>query len=94
MLTTDQIERCKTHIERELSDLLEWVESPEIRGMAKQEILRRQRRLETAFLRIQHGVYGMCCDCGETLPLIELEADPGIPVCIHCEQERETVTDR
>ena len=94
MLTTDQVGRFKTRIERELSGLLEWVESPEIRGMAKQEILRRQRRLETAFLRIQHGVYGVCCDCGAILPSIELEADPSTPVCIYCEQERETVTGR
>jgi DnaK suppressor protein len=84
MLTTNQLERFSAHIEKELTDLLEWVDAPEIKGVAKKQILLRQQRLEAAFLRIQRGVFGLCCDCRNSLALTELEADPAIQFCVYC----------
>lgn len=84
MLTTSQMDRFSAHIVLELSDLLEWVDAPEIKGVAKKQILLRQRRLEAAFLRIQQGVFGFCCDCGNSLSLAELEKDPAVQLCAIC----------
>lgn len=91
MLTTEQLGQFKARIEMELSGLLEWVEAPEIRGTEKEKILRRQRQLEAAFLRIQQGVFGVCCDCGDMLTLLEMENDPAAPFCSYCQKERKAV---
>lgn len=92
MLPTDQVDRLRTHIEIELFSLQEWIEASEIKGIAKENMQLRQRRLEAAIMRMQRGVFGICCDCGDRLALSELEVDPAAPFCAYCQEERKTIS--
>lgn len=92
MAETDRTSRFKARIEAELSDLLDWVEAPEIRGVAKERILQRQRQLEAAFLRILQGTFDVCCNCGERLLPAELDANPAAPLCSYCQEERSGIS--
>jgi DnaK suppressor protein len=55
----------------------------------KETLLREQRRLEAARVRLDEGSFGACCRCGEAIPRERLEADPGTPFCADCQTEIE-----
>jgi DnaK suppressor protein len=55
----------------------------------KETLLREQRRLEAARIRLGDGSFGVCCRCGEPIPGDRLEADPGAPFCTDCQAEIE-----
>jgi DnaK suppressor protein len=55
----------------------------------KETLLREQRRLEAARVRLGEGRFGACCRCGEWIPRDRLEADPGAPFCTDCQAEIE-----
>ena len=55
----------------------------------KETLLREQRRLEAARIRLGEGSFGVCCRCGEPVPHDRLEADPGAPFCTGCQEEIE-----
>jgi RNA polymerase-binding transcription factor DksA len=40
--------------------------------------------IETALERIAGGLYGVCAQCGETIPTARLEAVPFTRTCIEC----------
>lgn len=43
--------------------------------------------LDAALQRIDEGVYGTCCDCGEEIPAKRLETVPGAIRCRSCQEE-------
>lgn len=47
---------------------------------ARNEISRIARALD----QIKNGTYGVCIDCGETIPMARLEAYPFADRCIRC----------
>lgn len=55
----------------------------------KETLLREQRRLEAARVRLDEELFGACCRCGESIPPDRLEADPGAPFCTACQAEIE-----
>jgi DnaK suppressor protein len=46
------------------------------------------RRIEEALLRIDHGTFGLCLDCGMPLSTARLEAVPWASYCIRCQDLR------
>jgi RNA polymerase-binding transcription factor DksA len=42
-----------------------------------------------ALLRIDAGVYGMCCDCGNSLNVAALDANPRESCCSQCRAARD-----
>ena len=48
---------------------------------------RREQELKAitaALLRLEHGEYGECQECGEQIAPARLEIDPATRFCIHC----------
>jgi DnaK suppressor protein len=43
---------------------------------------------EEALLRIDDGVYGICAECGEPIPVARLEALPHTKFCVTCSASR------
>ena len=41
-------------------------------------------RIAKALDQIKNGTYGVCMDCGETIPMARLEAHPFADRCIRC----------
>ena len=42
-----------------------------------------------ALVRIQHGIYGKCADCGKPIPEGRLEARPEASRCVACQSKRD-----
>jgi DnaK suppressor protein len=53
---------------------------------ARNEISQIARALD----QIKNGTYGVCSDCGETIPMARLEAYPFADRCIRCATAAET----
>jgi DnaK suppressor protein len=49
------------------------------------------RAVEEALLRIEEGVYGICEDCGEEIPIGRLNAMPFALRCVDCQERHETM---
>ncbi len=47
------------------------------------------RLLDAALERIKTGHYGLCLDCGETIPAARLHAAPEAPRCLACQEKVE-----
>lgn len=43
---------------------------------------------EEALARIEDGLYGICADCGEAIPVARLEALPHTKFCVTCSASR------
>jgi len=46
--------------------------------------------VDDALKRIEDGTYGVCEDCGESIPLERLDAIPFTPLCVHCAQNHDS----
>jgi len=44
--------------------------------------------IEEALLRIEHGTYGVCRDCGNAIAEARLNAIPWTRVCISCKEKQ------
>lgn len=47
------------------------------------------RDIDTALIRMRHGIYGICCDCGESVPEERLRAYPTAKRCRDCQEIKE-----
>ena len=47
------------------------------------------RDIEATFKRIKDGEFGVCIDCGATIPFNRLQAYPTAKRCIGCQEKRE-----
>jgi len=47
-------------------------------------------RIHVALAKIKEGTYGICLDCGDTIPDKRLELIPGALRCVTCQKESET----
>ena len=45
--------------------------------------------IDAALKRIEEGTYGVCSNCGKSIPEARLEALPWATLCIDCQRERE-----
>jgi DnaK suppressor protein len=55
----------------------------------KDRAQRNQRRQQAALDRMQAGVFGLCCRCGDPVTHERLAADPATPFCGDCQDEIE-----
>lgn len=44
------------------------------------------QQVTEALERFQHGTYGVCCQCGQSIDHARLKAIPYTSTCIHCAQ--------
>lgn len=42
--------------------------------------------IDEALRRLEEGVYGMCENCGEAIPIERLEVQPYTPFCVECKE--------
>ncbi len=49
----------------------------------------RLKAIDFAFDRLEHGLYGICAQCGEEIPLERLKALPFAAYCVNCEEKRD-----
>lgn len=49
----------------------------------------QRREVMDALLRIEHGTYGMCADCGSPIPEGRLDARPEAVRCVACQSKRD-----
>lgn len=47
------------------------------------------QQIHAALNRIDDGSYGICRECGDTIPFKRLEVQPTSTLCVHCQQELE-----
>lgn len=69
--------RAQMRTERELEFTLDARESAELDA------------IDAALQRIADGVYGVCVDCGQIIPVARLHATPETPRCIACQEKLE-----
>jgi DnaK suppressor protein len=55
--------------------------------------IRELRDVDAALARMQTGNYGICVDCGETIPLPRLKAYPTAKRCSACQELHESRRD-
>lgn len=59
------------------------------RGAALLAIEREQlKQINAALARIESGAYGICADCGETIPAERLEILPYATLCVRCQSKQ------
>ncbi len=46
--------------------------------------------VDRALTRISDGEYGLCLECGESIAVARLQAQPWASLCIDCQSQRET----
>ncbi len=61
----------------------------EISSQLAQVESRELANIETALERMKEGTYGLCEGCGNSIPLVRLQALPYATCCINCQQELE-----
>ena len=44
------------------------------------------RMIDSALQRISAGTYGNCLDCGQSIPIKRLEAEPTAERCVQCQE--------
>lgn len=75
-------------LESALENVFTTLDYGDISQTSNELLQRNKRRLAAALVRIEKGSYGICCDCGDSLSLEELEADPAAPFCAYCSTDR------
>lgn len=60
------------------------IENDEVLEALDEAALHRLRALKGALQRVEDGSYGVCVDCGETIPDGRLEALPAATRCTSC----------
>lgn len=80
----DQFDDLDPHDDRAVSD---WV-----RDVGIAQVVRDTRELDAvdaALRRIADDTYGECIDCGMSIPLARLEANPAAVRCVPCQERAE-----
>ena len=52
------------------------------------------RDIRAALARMEHGAYGVCLDCDESISAKRLAAVPWAALCIHCQEKADGDQDR
>jgi phage/conjugal plasmid C-4 type zinc finger TraR family protein len=54
-----------------------------------ERLSRRARVLVNALERVRDGSYGICAECGGTIPHVRRRALPGVTTCLQCQERGE-----
>ncbi|MGE0883635.1 MAG: TraR/DksA family transcriptional regulator [Blastocatellales bacterium] len=63
------------------------VENDQVLDALDDHIREEMKQIEKTLARIDEGVYGVCEECGEKIPVKRLEALPHATRCISCEEK-------
>jgi phage/conjugal plasmid C-4 type zinc finger TraR family protein len=70
-------------------DLAQSVEHQELARLAATRLAERARRLQIALTRVVEGEYGVCSECGTSIPPRRLLAIPDATTCVACQERLE-----
>ena len=70
-------------------DIAQSVQNQELAGLNAQRLSERARRLRIALSRVSDGQYGICVECGDSIPSKRLVAVPDATTCLACQQRLE-----
>ena len=58
-------------------------------GLSYERLSRRAKVLTNALERLRDGSYGICEECGSTIPQVRRRALPGVTTCVQCQERGE-----
>jgi len=72
-------------------DVAQGVEQQELANLSVSRLTERARRLRDALTRLEDGEYGVCSNCGASIPPKRLLALPDTTTCVACQHRLEQV---
>jgi phage/conjugal plasmid C-4 type zinc finger TraR family protein len=66
-------------------DIAQDVEDQELACLSASRLTERARRLRIALTRVSDGEYGVCSECGTSIPPKRLVAVPDATTCVACQ---------
>ncbi len=73
-------------------DVAQDVEHQELARLSASRLSERARRVQIALNRAATGEYGVCSECGSSIPPKRLRALPETTTCVGCQDRLERVT--
>jgi DnaK suppressor protein len=67
------------------------VASRNLDALSYERLSRRARELANALERVRDGSYGICEECGDTIPAARRRALPGVTTCVRCQERGESL---
>ena len=67
------------------------VASRNLDALSYERLSRRAKELANALERVRDGIYGICEECGSTIPLARRRALPGVTTCVQCQERGESL---
>jgi RNA polymerase-binding transcription factor len=74
---------------RNFLDLAQSIEHQELARLTATRLAERARRLQIALTRVADGEYGVCSECGTSIPPKRLLAIPDATTCVACQERLE-----
>ena len=91
-----QIEACSegTRLVGDMFADAQVVASRNLDALSYERLSRRARELIHALERLRDGSYGICDECGNTIPQARRRALPGVTMCVQCQERDERARSR
>ena len=70
-------------------DLAQSIEHQELARLTATRLAERAKRLHIALTRVADGEYGVCSECGTSIPRRRLLAIPDATTCVACQERLE-----
>lgn len=70
-------------------DVAQSVEHQELARLSASRLTERAKRLRIAMSRVADGEYGVCSECGASIPSQRLLAVPDATTCVSCQERLE-----
>ena len=70
-------------------DIAQSVEHQELARLTATRLAERAARLQIALTRVAEGEYGLCSECGASIPPKRLLAIPDATTCVACQEQLE-----
>ena len=70
-------------------DVAQDVEHQELARLSASRLSERAKRLQIALSRVSEGEYGVCSECGTSIPPQRLRAVPDATTCVACQERLE-----
>jgi|SRR5437870_3481095 len=67
------------------------VASRNLDALSHERLSRRAKELANALERVRDGSYGICEECGSTIPVARRRALPGVTTCVQCQERGESL---
>ena len=70
------------------------IASRNLDALSYERLSRRARALTNALERVRDGSYGICEECGGSIPAARRRALPGVTTCVQCQERGESLQAR